>query len=86
MINPFFRNSGPFKISDILQLINLIIMNYEILKKKNAVTTMIFDESNMLDDYNRSVLKDLGPDPPTLASDIDRKNNYSKMKINLFIS
>ena len=23
MINPFFKNSGPFKISDILQLINL---------------------------------------------------------------
>ena len=23
MINPFFKNNGPFKISDILQLINL---------------------------------------------------------------
>ena len=23
MVNPFFKNNGPFKISDILQLINL---------------------------------------------------------------
>ena len=29
MINPFFRNSGPFKISDILQLINLDDLNID---------------------------------------------------------
>ena len=29
MINPFFRNCGPFKISDILQLINLDDLNID---------------------------------------------------------
>ena len=29
MSNPFFRNNGPFKISDILQLINLNDLNID---------------------------------------------------------
>jgi len=29
VINPFFRNNGPFKISDILQLINLDDLNID---------------------------------------------------------
>ena len=29
MINPFFRNNGPFKILDILQLINLDDLNID---------------------------------------------------------
>ena len=29
MINPFFKNNGPFKISDILQLINLDDLNVD---------------------------------------------------------
>ena len=29
MINPFFRNSGPLKLSDILQLINLDDINID---------------------------------------------------------
>ena len=29
MINPFFKNNGPFKISDILQLINLDDLNID---------------------------------------------------------
>ena len=29
MINPFFRNNGPFKLSDILQLINLDDLNID---------------------------------------------------------
>jgi len=35
MINPFFKNNGPFKISDILQLINLD--NFEISKDQKII-------------------------------------------------
>ena len=42
MINPFFRNNGPFKISDILHLINLndlkIDNNQKILDIKDLLT------------------------------------------------
>ena len=47
MINPFFKNSGPFKISDILQLINLddlnIDNNQEINDIKDLFTSKIND-------------------------------------------
>ena len=43
MINPFFKNSGPFKISDILQLINLddlkIDNDQEIIDIKDLFTS-----------------------------------------------
>ena len=43
MINPFFKNNGPFKISDILQLINLNDLNidndHEIIKIINNEIT-----------------------------------------------
>ena len=43
MINPFFVNNGPFKISDILQLINLhdlkIDNDYEIIDIKDLFTS-----------------------------------------------
>ena len=43
MINPFFKNNGPFKISDILQLINLddvkIIDDQKIIDIKNLFTS-----------------------------------------------
>jgi len=47
VINPFFKNSGPFKISDILQLINLddlnIDNNQEINDIKDLFTSKIND-------------------------------------------
>ena len=43
MINPFFKNNGPFKISDILQLINLddlkIDNDQEIIDIKDLFTS-----------------------------------------------
>ena len=43
MINPFFKNNGPFKISDILQLINIddlkIDNNQEITDIKDLFTS-----------------------------------------------
>jgi UDP-3-O-[3-hydroxymyristoyl] glucosamine N-acyltransferase len=43
MINPFFKNNGPFKISDILQLINLDELNigndHEIIDIKDLFTS-----------------------------------------------
>ena len=43
MVNPFFKNNGPFKISDILQLINLdnfkIINDQEIIDIKDLSTS-----------------------------------------------
>ena len=43
MINPFFENNGPFKISDILQLINLddlkIDNDQEIIDIKDLFTS-----------------------------------------------
>ena len=43
MINPFFKNNGPFKISDILQQINLddlkIDNDYEIIDIKDLFTS-----------------------------------------------
>ena len=43
MINPFFRNNGPFKISDILKLINLDELNigndHEIIDIKDLFTS-----------------------------------------------
>ena len=43
MINPFFENNGPFKISDILQLINLddlkIDNDHEIIDIKDLFTS-----------------------------------------------
>ena len=37
MINPFFRNNGPFKLSDILQLINLDDLNIEAIRSHGRV-------------------------------------------------
>ena len=43
MINPFFKNNGPFKISDILQLINLgdfkITNDQKIIDIKDLLTS-----------------------------------------------
>ena len=36
-----------------------------------------------VEDHNREILMDMGPDKPTLASDAKRKNTYSGSKINL---
>ena len=43
MINPFFKNSGPFKISDILRLINVdnveITIDQKIIDIKDLFTS-----------------------------------------------
>ena len=37
MVNPFFRNNGPFKIFDILKLINLDDLNIEAIRSHGRV-------------------------------------------------
>ena len=55
----------------------------EILAKKFEVTNMVFNDMNTIDDFNRDVLTDIGPDKTTLASDAKRNNTYSETRINL---
>ena len=47
MINPFFKNNGPFKISDILKLINLdnfkIVNDQKVIDIKDLFTSEIND-------------------------------------------
>ncbi|MDB9757972.1 UDP-3-O-(3-hydroxymyristoyl)glucosamine N-acyltransferase [Candidatus Pelagibacter ubique] len=46
MINPFFKNSGPFKISDILQLINLDDLNIDNDQEINDIKDLLTSKKN----------------------------------------
>ena len=46
MINPFFKNNGPFKISDILKLINLDDLNIDCDQKITDIKDLLTSEAN----------------------------------------
>jgi len=48
MINPFFRNNGPFKISDILQLINIDDLKVDIDKKITDIKDLLTSKKTTL--------------------------------------
>jgi len=58
-------------------------LNNELLAQKFEVTDMVYNNMNTINDFNRDILKDIGPDKTTLASDAKRSNKYSETKINL---
>jgi soluble P-type ATPase len=58
-------------------------INNELLAKKFEVTDMVFNDMNTINDFNRDILKDIGPDKATLASDAKRTNKFSETRINL---
>ena len=41
MINPFFKNTGPFKISDILQLLNIDDLKIDNDQKINDIKDLL---------------------------------------------
>jgi len=55
----------------------------EILAKKYELTDMVYNDLNTIDDFNRNILRDTGPDKATMASDAKRSNVYSETRINL---
>lgn len=57
--------------------------DYGLIAKKFEMTETPFNDMNTIDDFNRNILKDTGSDPTILASDIKRKDNYSKTQIQL---
>ena len=67
MINPFFKNNGPFKISDILRLINLddfkIPNDQKIIDIKDLFTSekndITFFHSKKYKDIAKKILKPL---------------------------
>ncbi len=50
---------------------------------KFELTDMVYNDMNTVDDFNRNILKNNGPDKETLASDVRRKNVYSDTRINM---
>ena len=46
MINPFFKNNGPFKISDILQQINLDDLKIDNDKEINDIKDLFISKRN----------------------------------------
>ena len=59
MINPFFKNSGPFKTSDILQLINL--NDFKIIndQKINDIKDLFTSEKNDITFFHSKKYKDI---------------------------
>ena len=58
MINPFFRNSGPFKISDILQLINLDDLNIDNDQEINDIKDLLTSKENDITFFHSKKYKD----------------------------
>jgi len=59
MINPFFKNSGPFKISDILQLINLDYLKIINDQKINDIKDLFTSKSNDITFFHSKKYKDI---------------------------
>ena len=59
MINPFFRNSGPFKISDILQLINLDDLNIDNDQKIIDIKDLFTSKKNDITFFHSKKYKDI---------------------------
>jgi UDP-3-O-[3-hydroxymyristoyl] glucosamine N-acyltransferase len=59
MINPFFRNNGPFKISDILQLINLDDLKIDNNQKILDIKDLFTSERNNITFFHSKKYKDI---------------------------
>jgi len=59
MINPFFKNNGPFKISDILQLINLDDFKITNDQKITDVKDLLTSEKNDITFFHSKKYKDI---------------------------
>ena len=59
MINPFFRNSGPFKISDILQLINLDDLNIDNDQEIIDIKDLFTSKKNDITFFHSKKYKDI---------------------------
>ena len=59
MINPFFKNNGPFKISDILQLINLDDLKIVNNQKINDIKDLFTSENNDITFFHSKKYKDI---------------------------
>jgi UDP-3-O-[3-hydroxymyristoyl] glucosamine N-acyltransferase len=58
MVNPFFKNNGPFKISDILQLINLDDLKIVNNQKINDIKDLFTSENNDITFFHSKKYKD----------------------------
>ena len=59
MINPFFKNSGPFKISDILQLINLDDLNIDNDQEINDIKDLLTSKKNDITFFHSKKYKNI---------------------------
>ena len=59
MINPFFKNNGPFKISDILQLINLDDLKIDNDQKINDIKDLFTSQKNDITFFHSKKYKDI---------------------------
>ena len=59
MINPFFKNNGPFKISDILQLINLDNLKIDNDQKINDIKDLFTSQKNDITFFHSKKYKDI---------------------------
>jgi len=59
MINPFFKNNGPFKISDILQLINLDDFEITNDQKINDIKDLFTSKKNDISFFHSKKYKDI---------------------------
>ena len=59
MINPFFRNNGPFKISDILQLINLDDLNIDNDQEINDIKDLFTSKKNDITFFHSKKYKNI---------------------------
>ena len=57
-INPFFRNNGPFKISDILELINLDDLKIDNDQKITDIRDLLTSEKNDITFFHSKKYKD----------------------------
>ena len=59
MINPFFKNNGPFKISDILQLINLDDFKTDNDEKIDDIKNLFTSQKNDITFFHSKKYKDI---------------------------
>ena len=59
MVNPFFKNNGPFKISDILQLINLDNLKIDNDQKLTDIKDLFSSEKNDITFFHSKKYKDI---------------------------
>ena len=82
MINPFFTNCGPFKISDILQLINLDDLNIDNDQEIIDIKDLFTSKKNDITFFHSKRYKDIAKniDFSELCITSKAKISFSKTK------